>query len=77
MSIKAIHLLDDAHTPVKAGDTVRFAYGIPPVVVDAKIVQRRGKLIALAPGHDPAEYNLRSLRKHIGCWWKYDGGKLG
>ena len=40
--MKALVLLDDDRVPVKAGDTVRFNYGIPPVVVDAKIVQRRG-----------------------------------
>jgi hypothetical protein len=65
---------DDDGIPVKAGDTVRFNYGIPPVVVDAKIVQRSGQLIALTPGHDPAECNLRSLRKYVGNWYKITKG---
>ena len=68
--MKALVLLDDDRVPVKAGDTVRFNYGIPPIVVDAKVVQRRGQLIALTPGHDPAECNLRSLRKYVGNWYK-------
>ena len=67
---KLLVLLDDDRVQVKAGDTVRFNYGIPPVVVDAKIVQRRGQLIALTPGHDPAECNLRKLRSYVGNWYK-------
>lgn len=63
-------LLDDDGEKVRAGDSIRFSYGMPPVVVDAKIVQRRGQLIALTPGHDPAECNLRSLRKYVGGWHK-------
>lgn len=63
-------LLDDNHVPTRAGDTIRFNYGIPPVVVDAKIVKRRGSLIALTPGHDPTECNLRTLRKYVGAWFK-------
>lgn len=78
--MKTLVLLDDDRVPVKAGDTVRFRYGIPPVVVDAKIVQRRGQLIALTPGHDPAECNLRSLRRYVGNWYKQntpDEGRAG
>jgi len=44
--VKEMAFLDDDGVPVKAGDTVRFNYGIPPVVVDAKIVKRRGTLVA-------------------------------
>ena len=68
--MNALVLLDDDRVPVRNGDTVRFNYGIPPVVVDANIMQRRGQLIALTPGHDPAECNLRSLRKYVGNWYK-------
>jgi len=71
--MKRLVLLDDDKVPVKSGDTVRFNYGIPPAVVDAKIVQRRGQLIALTPGHDPAECNLRSLRRYVGNWYKENG----
>lgn len=56
----------------KAGDAVRFSYGIPPVVVDAKIVRRGGSLVALTPGHDPVEMNLRQLRRHVGGWRKLE-----
>jgi hypothetical protein len=68
--VKCLVLRDDDGEPTGAGDTVRFNYGIPPLVVDAKIVQRRGQLIALTPGHDPTECNLRSLRKYVGNWYK-------
>lgn len=63
-------MFDDDGKRVKAGDTVRFIYGIPPVCVKAKLVQRGNKLIALTPGHNPTEINLRSLRKYVGQWFK-------
>ena len=55
---------------VKAGDIVSFSYGIPPVGVKAKVVDRDGKLIVLTPGHNPEECNLRSLRTHVGDFYK-------
>jgi len=61
---------DDDGVKVQAGDTVRFNYGIPPVLVKAKLVQRGKQLIALTPGHNPVECNLRSLRRHVGSWFK-------
>lgn len=68
--MKRLVLLDDDRVPVKDGDTVRFAYGIPPVVVDANIIERDGKLIGLCPGHTPPKFNLRSLRRYVGVWYK-------
>jgi len=59
--MKTTMLRDDAGRPTRAGDTVGFNYGIPPVTVAAKIIQRGDKLIALTPGHNPAECNLRML----------------
>ena len=72
-----MNMLDDDGKKVKAGDTVRFNYGIPPVCVKAKLVQRGKKLIALTPGHPPCECNLRSLRKYVGQWFKHDCKKGG
>lgn len=63
-------LLDDDRTPTRAGDTVCFNYGIPPIGVLAKVVQRGRSLIALTPGHTPAECNLLTLRKYVGGWLK-------
>jgi len=63
-------LLDDNGERTIAGDVVRFSYGIPPVVVDAPIVERGGKLIGLCPGHNPPEVKLRSLRRYVGNWWR-------
>ena len=61
---------DDDGERVYAGDSVRFVYGIPPVAVVAKIVERGGRLIALTPGHTPPECSLRTLRKAVGSWYK-------
>ena len=63
-------LRDDDGKRVTAGDSVRFCYGCPPVAVVAKIVTCDGRLIALTPGHDPAECNLRTLRRAVGSWYK-------
>ena len=60
---------DNDGQKVSAGDTIEFTYGIPPVPVKAKIIQRRKSLIALTPGHYPREQNLRSLRRYVGAWW--------
>lgn len=70
MKTKSPVLLDDDRQPTRAGDTIRFNYGIPPVVVRAKIVRRGKSLIALTPGHTPSECNLRTLRKYVGSWFK-------
>lgn len=68
--MKTLYLLDDDKNKTFAGDTVRFNYGIPPVKVDAQIIERNNKLIALTPGHTPDECNLRSLRRYVGNWYK-------
>ncbi len=65
-----LRLRDDDGEWVTAGDTVHFSYGIPPVGVDAPIIERNGKLIGLCPGHKPSEFNLRSLRRYVGSWYK-------
>jgi hypothetical protein len=63
-------LLDDDRKRTTAGDTVCFSYGIPPVRVLAKIIERDGVLIGICPGHYPDEFKLRSLRKYVGSWYK-------
>ena len=42
----------------KAGDIAHFTYGIPPISVDAPIIERDGKFIMLTPGHNPEESEL-------------------
>ena len=69
-------LLDDDRQPTQAGDTVCFSYGIPPVGVRAKIIRRGNSLIALTPGHAPAECNLRTLRKYVGSWFKQNAKEM-
>ena len=63
---------DDTGQPVNPGDRIRFNYGIPPVAVTADIIQRGGKLVGLCPGHHPPEFNLRSLRRYVGNWYKIE-----
>lgn len=75
MKKKPIRLRDDNGELVGAGDAVWFSYGIPPIPVIARIVERDGKLIGLCPGHNPSEFNLRSLRNYVGTWYKQGGTK--
>ena len=51
--MRRLRLRDDDGEWVQAGDVVRFTYGIPPLVAEAKVVQRAGQLIALTPEHNP------------------------
>ena len=59
-------VLDSDGYPVTPGCTIIFSYGIPPVPVRAKVVERDGRLIALTPGHKPSECPVASLRYHVG-----------
>lgn len=61
---------DNWGVEINAGDTVSFSYGIPPIGVKGEVVQRGGSLIVLTPGHNPDECNLRSLRGHVGDFYK-------
>ena len=65
-----MRLRDDNGTWVGSGDTIEFSYGIPPVPVVARVVSRGKQLFALTPGHNPPSVNLRSLRQHVGGWYK-------
>jgi hypothetical protein len=69
-NFRRVILLDDDRQKVSSGDVIRFNYGIPPVCVKAKVVQKGKKLIALTPGHTPSEVNLRNLRRYVGGWFK-------
>ena len=57
---------DEDGTPVKAGDTIRFSYGIPPVPVTGTLFERDGKLIMPTPGHNPPEATIGSIIYHCG-----------
>ena len=72
---KMVVALDDDGIKVRPGDTIQFSYGIPPVQVRAKIVQRGRSLIALVADASPSECNLRSLRRHVGCWYRVENSK--
>ena len=69
-----MRMRDDDGEWFTAGDWVSFSYGIPPVGVRSEIVLRDGKLMAIdrynSQGHDLHENPLRSLRRHVGNWYK-------
>jgi hypothetical protein len=56
-------VLDSDGAEVTAGCVIVFSYGIPPVGVYAQVIERGGKLIALTPGHNPAESTIAQVRK--------------
>jgi len=47
-------IVDDDGVEVTAGCVIHFSYGAPGVGVDAPVIERDGRLIALTPGHKPA-----------------------
>lgn len=54
---------DDWGNIIKAGDTISFSYGIPPVGVKAKVEERNGILWVLTPEHNPKESKLSYIKK--------------
>lgn len=61
-------ITDEDGAVVKAGCTINFGYGIPPVGVYAKVVERNGELIALTPGHNPAQCAVSYIKKYFNFW---------
>jgi len=52
---------------IKAGDTISFSYGIPPIHVRAKVVDIDGTLWVLTPGHNPDKCRLDLLPEYVGA----------
>lgn len=65
----SLKIRDADGVEVREGDIVHFSYGIPPVGVNAPIIRRNGKLIAVTKGHNPPECPLRTLEHHVGAFW--------
>jgi hypothetical protein len=63
---------DDDGQTVRAGDKIYFEFGIPPLRVIADVVDIVGRLFVLTPGLQPDSTNLRTLRRYVGGWWKYE-----
>lgn len=55
---------------LRDGDLITFSYGIPPVGVVARLVDRDGHLFALTPGHNPAECRLDRLKRYVHDFYK-------
>lgn len=55
---------------IKAGDTIVFSYGIPPLRVVAPVVLEDDKLVAITTGHTPSKCELKELKKYIGNFYK-------
>lgn len=68
MARKPKPLVDDDGVEIVAGCILHFGYGIPPVGVDAKVVERDGVLIALTPGHLPDEAPVSHITRFFNCW---------
>ena len=62
---------------VKAGDTITFSYGVPPVGVIAPVVEKDGLLIALTPDHKPREMMVHRLRRHVGEFYTQNRERHG
>lgn len=70
-------LKDDYGVPVTPGCSIVFSYGIPPVIVKAEVIERGGRLIALTPGHNPAECPVDELRDYVGGFWVHEREGVG
>ena len=70
--MSADHHNDDYGRVIRAGDTLCFSYGIPPVLVEAEVIERDGQLIALTPGHSPSEAPISEITQYFNCWVKQD-----
>lgn len=46
---RKVTIKDDYGVPVAPGCTIVFSYGIPPVVVEAEVVERDGRVIHPTP----------------------------
>lgn len=61
---------DSDGNEIRAGDLISFSFGIPPIGVVARVVDRGGHLFALTPRYKPAECRLDHLRSHVGDFYK-------
>ncbi len=62
---------DEDGKDVRAGDVIRWEYGIPPVGVVSDIHEEGGELIAVhRDNHNPQCYALRLFRKHGIQFWR-------
>lgn len=61
---------DSDGAKLKAGDTVIFSYGIPPLRVEAPLVEKNGKLVAITKGHTPSECEVKELIGYVGNIYK-------
>ena len=70
-------LRDDDGNWVTAGDTIKFCYGIPPLVALARVVIRKGRLVIRTIGdHKPHIMPLRALRQHyLIDWYKVEAAR--
>lgn len=66
---------DDDGNWVYEGDTITFSYGIPPIKVTAKIMNRSGTLWVLPQNPLTEGCPLRALRSYVGAWWKHEDNK--
>ncbi len=64
-------LKDDNGEWVQAEDRIHFTYGIPPTFVTANVFEKDSTLfIECDQDVTPRVTKLRSLRSHVGSWYK-------
>lgn len=62
--------IDSDGERVKAGDSIQFSFGIPPVRVIAKVERIGSRLYAMTPDHNPKRCELGKLREYVGSFYK-------
>ena len=62
-------LKDSDGVRVRAGDTITFSYGIPPVRVVGPVVSINNALWVISEGHNPSRCRVSELMEHVGDFW--------
>lgn len=62
--------IDSDGQRVKAGDSIQFSFGIPPVRVIAKVERIGSRLYAMTPDHNPKHCQLSKLREYVEHFYK-------
>ncbi len=62
-------LRDSDGKRVRAGQTIAFSYGIPPVYVRGPVVRRGNRLTVITEGHNPSECPVSDLMDCVGDFW--------
>lgn len=62
--------MDSDRRRVYPGDSIRFSFGIPPLLVIGKVVLREGEFWVLTPTVKPTECRIKELRECVGDFYR-------